>query len=217
VWALTAVTLVVGSVGALLQVDLKRLLAYSSIAHAGYILMGLEAGTPKGREASLFYLFVYAFMVIGSFAVVTVLSPRGDEDHPISALRGLGSRRPVIACAFVLFMLAQAGIPLTSGFVAKLDVFSAAADAGEPWLVVIGAVATVIAAFAYLRVALAVASPPVDGEVAPRPRAPRVDAGTWIVLAVTAGVTVALGVFPAVFVHWAQDARVLVDVVTWLH
>jgi NADH-quinone oxidoreductase subunit N len=216
VWALTVLTLGVGSIGALLQVDLKRLLAYSSIAHAGYILMAVETGTAKGREAALFYLFVYAFMVIGSFAVVTVLSERGDEGHPIAGLRGLGARRPVIGSLFVLFMLAQAGIPLTSGFVAKLDVFSATAKAGDYVLVVVGTVATVIAAFAYLRVALAVASTSSDGEVEERTRGGRVDVGTWIVLAVTAGVTIALGIVPAVFVHWAQDSTLLTHVITWI-
>jgi NADH-quinone oxidoreductase subunit N len=216
VWGLAALTLLVGSVGALLQVDFKRLLAYSSIAHAGYILMAFETGTAKGREAALFYLFVYTFMVIGSFAVVTALSTRGDEEHPVEGLRGLAVRHPVLGSLLVLFMLAQAGIPLTSGFVAKLDVFSAAASAGEYVLVVIGTVATVIAAFAYLRVALAVATTPGEGEVTERVRRRSVDAGTWIVLAVTGGVTVALGIVPAVFVHWAQDATLLTQVVTWL-
>jgi NADH-quinone oxidoreductase subunit N len=216
VWGLAALTLAVGSIGALLQTDLKRLLAYSSIAHAGYLLMALETGTPKGREAALFYLFVYAFMVIGSFAVVTVLSSRGDDDHPIDGLRGLGSRRPVLGVLLVLFMLAQAGIPLTSGFVAKLDVFSATASAGDYVLVVIGAVATVVATFAYLRVALAVAATPGDGEITERVSGRRVDVGTWIVLAVTAGVTVVLGIVPAVFVHWAHDATLLTQVITWL-
>jgi NADH-quinone oxidoreductase subunit N len=216
VWALTALTLGVGSIGALLQVDLKRLLAYSSIAHAGYILMAVGTGTPKGREAALFYLFVYTFMVIGSFAVVTALSKQGDADHPISGLRGLGARRPVLGALLVLFMLAQAGIPLTSGFVAKLDVFSATAKAGDYVLVVIGTVATVIAAFAYLRVALAVSSTSSDGEVAERESARRVDVGTWIVLAITGGVTVVLGIVPAVFVHWAQDSTLLTHVITWI-
>jgi NADH-quinone oxidoreductase subunit N len=216
VWALTALTLGVGSVGALLQVDLKRLLAYSSIAHAGYLLMALETGTPKGREAALFYLFVYTFMVIGSFAVVTVLSSRGDDDHPVEGLRGLAARRPVIGGLLVLFMLAQAGIPLTSGFVAKLDVFSAAASAGDYVLVVIGTVATVVSAFAYLRVALAVATTPGDGEVVERSTTRRVDPGTWVVLAVTAGVTIVLGIVPAVFVHWAQDATLL-TILTRVH
>ena len=155
-------------------------------------------------------------MVIGSFAVVTVLSKQGDEDHSIDSLRGLASRRPVIGCLLVLFMLAQAGIPLTSGFVAKLDVFSATASAGDYVLLVIGAVATVIATFAYLRVALAVATPTSDGEAVERERNRRVDTGTWIVLAVCAGVTIVLGIVPAVFVHWAQDATLLTHVITWI-
>ena len=178
--------------------------------------MAVETGTPKGREAALFYLFAYTFMVIGSFSVVTVLSKQGDEDHPIDGLRGLASRRPVIGSLLVLFMLAQAGIPLTSGFVAKLDVFSAAASAGDYILVVVGAVATVIAAFAYLRVALAVSTPSSDGETAEPVRHRRVDTGTWIVLAICAGVTIVLGIVPAVFVHWAQDATLLTHVITWI-
>jgi NADH-quinone oxidoreductase subunit N len=217
VWGLTVLTLGVGSIGALLQVDIKRLLAYSSIAHAGYVLMAVETGTPKGREAALFYLFAYTFMVIGSFAVVTALSRQGDADLPINGLRGLAARRPVMGSLFVLFLLAQAGIPLTSGFVAKLDVFSATAKAGDYVLVVVGTVATVIAAFAYLRVALAIAAPTSDGELPERASSRRVDAGTWIVLAVTAGVTVVLGIVPAVFVHWAQDATLLTQVVSFLH
>jgi NADH-quinone oxidoreductase subunit N len=217
VWALAALTLAVGSIGSLLQVDFKRLLAYSSIAHAGYILMAVETGTPKGREAALFYLFTYTFMVIGSFAVVTALSSRGDEEHPIDGLRGLAARRPVLGSVLVLFMLAQAGIPLTSGFVAKLDVFSATASAGEYVLVVVGTVATVVAAFAYLRVVLAVAATPGEGEITERVKHRRVDAGTWFVLAVCTGVTIVLGIVPAVFVHWAHDATLLTQVVTWIH
>jgi NADH-quinone oxidoreductase subunit N len=122
----------------------------------------------------------------------------------------------VLGCLLVLFMLAQAGIPLTSGFVAKLDVFSAAASAGDYVLVVVGAVATVVASFAYLRVALAVAANPGEGEITERVKGRRVDVGTWFVLAVCAGVTIVLGILPAVFVHWAQDSTVLVHVLSWI-
>src|SRR6478609_4211072 len=94
VWALAALTLIVGSIGTVLQSDLKRLLAYSSIAHAGYVLMAFQAATPRGREAALFYLFVYSFMVLGSFAVVTALSLLGDADHRITSYRGLAFRHP---------------------------------------------------------------------------------------------------------------------------
>ena len=126
VWVLAVLSLSVGSIGAALQTDVKRLLAYSSIAHAGYVLMGFDAATARGREASLFYLFVYTFMVVGSFAVVSVITMKGDDDHSIDGYRGLAFRRPVLGSLLIFFLLAQAGIPLTGGFIAKLEVFEAA-------------------------------------------------------------------------------------------
>ncbi len=216
VWVLAVLTLAVGSIGSVVQTDVKRLLAYSSIAHAGYVLMAFQAATPRGREAAVFYLFVYAFMVLGSFGVVVALSLRGDADHSVSAYRGLAFRHPVLGTLFVFFLLAQAGIPLTGGFIAKLEVFEAAASAGEYALVAIGAVATVVAAFAYLRVALSVASPldaagAAAGEGPPEPGAMaalrrHIDGFTALALAVTAGMTLVLGVVPEVFVHWAHHA-----------
>jgi NADH-quinone oxidoreductase subunit N len=210
VWVLAALTLAVGSVGAALQVDVKRLLAYSSIAHAGYVLIGFQTATARGLEAALFYLFVYTFMVVGSFAVVTILSIKGDDDHSIDGYRGLAFRRPVLGSLLVFFLLAQAGTPLTGGFIAKLEVFEAASDAGEYALVAIGAVATVVAAFAYLRVALAIARPETDEEAAieAATAAPgwRVDAWTGLVLGVTAAMTLLLGVLPGTFVDWARHA-----------
>jgi NADH-quinone oxidoreductase subunit N len=221
VWVLAVLTLVVGSVGAALQTDVKRLLAFSSIAHAGYVLMAFQAATPKGLEAALFYLFVYTFMVVGSFAVVTALSLHGDADHSIEGYRGLAARRPVLGTLFVFFMLAQAGIPLTGGFIAKLEVFAAASAAEEYVLVVIGALATVVAAFAYLRVALAVATTAHDGEheeidagspagsVAVKTSARRVDLGTGLVLFVAATMTLVLGLVPGEFIDWAGHAGFL--------
>jgi NADH-quinone oxidoreductase subunit N len=209
VWVLAVLTLLVGSIGAALQTDVKRLLAYSSIAHAGYVLMAFQAATVRGVEAALFYLFVYTFMVVGSFAIVTVLSVEGDDDHSIDGYRGLAFRHPVLGSLLVFFLLAQAGIPLSGGFIAKLEVFSAASDAQEYALVAIGAVATVIAAFAYLRVALAVARPETDEEAAAVPaaqRGRRADVFTGVVLAVTAAMTLVLGVLPSTFVDWARHA-----------
>src|SRR5262245_25345440 len=210
VWVLAVLTLLVGSVGAALQTDVKRLLAYSSIAHAGYVLMGFQTATARGREAALFYLFVYTFMVVGSFAVVTVLSIKGDDDHSIDGYRNLAFRRPVLGSLFVFFLLAQAGIPITGGFIAKLEVFDAAADAGEYALVAIGAVATVVAMFAYLRVALAIARPDTETDAAiDDTRATfgwRVDVATGAVLTATAVMTLVLGVLPSTFVDWAHTA-----------
>ncbi|MFI5045811.1 MAG: NADH-quinone oxidoreductase subunit N [Acidimicrobiia bacterium] len=228
VWVLAVLTLAVGSIGAVLQTDIKRLLAYSSIAHAGYVLLAFQVATPKGVEAALFYLFVYTFMVVGSFAVVTVLTMHGDADHSIASYRGLAARRPVLGSLLVLFMLAQAGIPLTGGFIAKLEVFAAAADAREYVLVVIGAVATVVAAFAYLRVSLAIAGTPGDagdddpvgvspgsvptgraGGVATITSARRVDVATGVVLFVAATMTLVLGLVPSDFIQWASHAGFL--------
>ena len=209
VWVLAVLTLAVGSIGAVLQTDVKRLLAYSSIAHAGYVLIGFQTGTLRGIEAALVYLFIYTFMVIGSFAVVTALSLRGDADHSISGYRGLAFRRPLLGSLFVFFMLAQAGIPLTGGFIAKLEVFEAASAAEEYALVAIGAVATVVAAFAYLRVALAVAYPDQVEQTPATTLRRRVDAYTGIVLFVAFSMTLALGLVPEPFVHWARDATLM--------
>src|SRR5204862_7253115 len=103
VWALAVLSLLVGSVLAVVQTDVKRMLAYSSIAHAGYVLVGLEAATDRGVSGSLFYLLAYAFMIVGSFAVVTVVARRGDEGHALDDYRGLSTRRPGLALLFTVF------------------------------------------------------------------------------------------------------------------
>ena len=127
-FVLAVLTLLGGSIAALRQTDLKRLLAYSSIAHAGYVLIGVQAGTARGLQSALVYLLVYSFMTIGAFALVTALGGR-DDTHSIEDLHALGRRRPVIAALLAFFLLAQAGIPPTAGFIAKLGVFGAAAEA----------------------------------------------------------------------------------------
>ena len=210
VWVLAVLTLAVGSIGMILQTDIKRMLAYSSIAHAGYVLVAFQAATPQGREAALFYLFVYSFMVLGSFAVVTALSLRGDADHTISSYRGLAFRHPVLGSLLVFFMLAQAGIPLTGGFIAKVEVFEAATAANEYVLVVIAAVATVVASFGYLRVALSAAYPDAAEPTPTVALHRRFDLCLGIALLVAFGMTLALGVVPETFVHWARDATLLV-------
>jgi len=158
VWVLAAVTLLLGAVVALVQRDIKRMLAYSSINHAGFVLLGLQAATSSGSgngvEASLYYLFVYTFMVIGSFAVVTVVAGRGDASHDLEAYRGLAARRPWLAGSLAVFLMAQAGIPFTTGFLAKLEVISASVGARSTALAVVAMVSAAIAAFFYLRVIL---------------------------------------------------------------
>jgi NADH-quinone oxidoreductase subunit N len=225
VGVLAGLSLVVGSVAAVVQTDVKRMLAYSSIAHAGYVLMGFYANTPRGREAALVYLFVYAFMSIGAFAVLTVATRRGDDQHSLDDYRGLALERPVVGGLLIFFLLAQAGIPLTGGFIAKLEIFSATAQAGEYGLLVIGVLASVVAAFFYLRISVAVLTPREQAPAAARAPASamppiaagdavqeglrNVDAWSGVVLFVTAAIVLLVGLVPGTFVHWARDATFL--------
>jgi NADH-quinone oxidoreductase subunit N len=207
VWVLAVLTLIVGSVAAVMQTDVKRMLAYSSISHAGYVLIGLQAGTARGREAALVYLFIYAFMTIGAFGVVTLLGTR-DDRHSIDEYRGLSAREPVLAGFLTFFLLAQAGVPLTGGFIAKLGVFAAAVDAGSYGLAIIGVLAAVIAAFFYLRVVFAMFTRPEGdaGAGAPALAARPVDWGSAAVLAIAAAVTLVIGVVPGTLLDLARDA-----------
>ena len=160
IMALATVTLVVGTVAAVVQTDLKRALAYSSIANAGYVLIGFAAASVddraaahRGLEAALFYLFTYTFMTIGAFAVVTLVGRRShDARHGFDQYRGLARSSPVLAGFLTFFLLAQAGVPFTGGFIAKLQVFGAAIDAREYWLALVGVLSAVVLAFFYLRV-----------------------------------------------------------------
>jgi NADH-quinone oxidoreductase subunit N len=162
VWVLAALTLLLGAVVALVQRDVKRMLAYSSINTAGFILLGLQAANSRGVEASLYYLFVYTFMVIGSFAVVSVVGGPRDDRHDLSRYRGLAARQPWLAAALALFLLAQAGIPFTTGFLAKLEVVTAAVGAHSTDLAVVAMVTAAIAAFFYLRVVVVMYAPLAD-------------------------------------------------------
>ncbi len=158
IYVLAIVTLLLGAGLAVVQRDVKRMLAYSSINHAGFVLLGLEAVTARGVSASLYYVFVYTFMVIGSFAVVTVLGRRGDAAHDIASYRGLAHRQPLLALSFAVLLLAQAGAPFTTGLWAKLQVVLAAVDHQVP-LAVIAMVSAAVAAFFYLRVAVLMYTP----------------------------------------------------------
>ncbi len=159
IYALAVVTLLVGAGLAVVQRDIKRMLAYSSINTVGFILLGLQSGTARGVSASLYYLFTYTFMVIGSFAVVTILGRRGDKVHDITTYRGLASRQPLLALSFAILLLAQAGMPFTTGLWAKLQVVLAAVDANSAPLAVIAMVSAAVAAFFYLRVAVLMYTP----------------------------------------------------------
>ncbi|HEX4161379.1 MAG TPA: NADH-quinone oxidoreductase subunit N [Acidimicrobiales bacterium] len=157
IYALAVLSLVLGAFVALRQRDVKRMLAYSSINHAGFILLGVYAGTKSGASASLYYLFAYMLMTIGSFAIVTVLGRAGDGDHDLSRYRGLAGRQPLLALAFAVLLLAQAGAPFTTGLWAKVEVVFADIDVGGAPGVVLATIAmlsAVVAAYFYLRVAV---------------------------------------------------------------
>jgi len=155
VYAMAVATLLVGSILAVVQTDVKRLLAYSSISHAGFILVGVQAASDRGISGSLFYLAAYVFMVAGSFGVVTVVSRRGDDATSLDDFRGLARRRPLLAALFSLFLLAQAGVPFTAGFVAKFEVLAAAVDARSYWLALVAMLSAVIGAYLYLKIVVA--------------------------------------------------------------
>jgi NADH-quinone oxidoreductase subunit N len=170
IYGLAVLSLVLGAVLALRQRDVKRMLAYSSINHAGFILLGVESATARGVSATLYYLFAYTFMTIGSFAIIAVLGRDGDGDHDLTRYRGLASRQPLLALAFAVLLLAQAGAPFTIGLWAKLSVVAATVSAGAVPLAVVAMVTAVIAGFFYLRVAvLMYAGTPRGDAVRPAP------------------------------------------------
>jgi NADH-quinone oxidoreductase subunit N len=209
VWALAVLTLLVGSVLAIVQTDIKRMLAYSSISHAGYILVGLQAATDQGIAGSLFYLLAYAFMVLGSFAIVTLVGRRGDEQHSLDAYRGMAAREPVLALVFTVFLLAQAGVPLTSGFLAKFYVIGAAVDSHSYALAVIAMMTAVIAAFFYLRVIVVMYMTGTDDGATLDDAPIRVPVAAGAALVVTLAFTLVVGFLPSVVIDFARDATLL--------
>ncbi|MFD6862234.1 NADH-quinone oxidoreductase subunit NuoN [Streptomyces diastaticus] len=206
-WGVAIATMVVGAVVAVTQTDVKRLLAYSSVAHAGFILAGVIAATPAGVSSVLFYLAAYSFVTIGAFAVVTLVRDAGGEATHLSKWAGLGRRSPLVAAVFAVFLLAFAGIPLTSGFSGKFAVFSAAAEGGAGALVIIGVLSSAVAAFFYVRVIVLMffSEPRADGPTVTVP-----SPLTISVIGVGVVVTVVLGVAPQYFLDLAGQAGVFV-------
>jgi NADH-quinone oxidoreductase subunit N len=191
-WVLAALTVVVGNVMAVIQENIKRLLAYSSIAHAGYLLIGFVPGTAEGYSAVMFYLIAYLFMNLGAFGVVVALANRGQDCERMSSLAGLAQRRPGLAALMTLFMIALAGIPGTAGFTGKFLVFSSAVNAGQVPLAILGVLMSVVSVYYYLRVPVLMYMREPSDET---PRA-GLDSGEIAVLAVCAFGVVYLGLFP---------------------
>ena len=153
---LAAVTLLGGAIMAIVQTDVKRMLAYSSISHAGFVLVAVAAASDQGTAAALFYLFTYTLMIIGSFGVVALVGSDVEGTHPLTLYRGLARTRPLLAFAFTFFLLGQAGVPFTSGFVAKFLVIGSAVDVQDYVLAGLAMLSAVIAAYMYLRIVLGV-------------------------------------------------------------
>jgi NADH-quinone oxidoreductase subunit N len=206
-WAIAILTMLVGSITAVNQTDVKRMLAYSSVAHVGFILTGVIADNAAGLSATLFYLLAYSFSTIGAFAIVSLIrNADGIEDATVSHWAGLGQRSPIVGVMFSMFLLAFAGIPLTSGFISKLVVFKAAAQGGAVPLVIIGVISSGIAAYFYVRVIVSMFfTEPTDDT-------PQVVAPGFLskaAIAVCAAVTVILGIFPQPLLDLADHAAQL--------
>jgi len=202
-WVVAILTMVIGAVIAITQTDVKRLLAYSSIAHAGFILTAVVSSSVQGLSSSLFYLAAYGLSTIGAFAVITLVrDPGGEADH-LSRWAGLGKRSPLVAGVYALFLLTFAGIPLTSGFAGKFAVFQAAIAGGAMPLVIVGVVASAIAAFFYVRIIVLMffSDPVPDGPVV---AVPSVFTGAAVGLGALSAVV--LGVAPEPLLSLANHA-----------
>jgi len=201
---LAALTMTVGNVTAVLQRSVKRMLAYSSIAHAGYALVGLVVATRDGGAALCFYLAVYAFMTLGAFAVVIALGRRGEPNEDLADWAGVGFRHPVLGLSMVVFMLSLAGIPPTAGFVGKFYLFSAAIDAGWTSLAVIGVLNSVVSVYYYLGVLVAMYMAEGTRAIVPPSSRPYLLA----TILVTVAATIVIGVLPAEPMRLAERAFV---------
>jgi NADH-quinone oxidoreductase subunit N len=199
-WVVAVLTMTVGNVLAIAQHSVKRMLAYSSIAHAGYILVALIAAGHAGGTAALFYLLVYSFMTLGAFGVVAAIGEAGEPNETLDDYAGLGWRRPLLGVTMTVFMLSLTGIPPLAGFAGKLYVFTAAIKEGYYVLAVIGVINSAISAGYYLRVLIAMYLTPGAEAPARVPRQPYLLAS----IVVSAVLTVLVGIFPAI---WMQLAR----------
>jgi NADH-quinone oxidoreductase subunit N len=216
IWVIAVVTLIVGSTLAVVQTNVKRMLAYSSISHAGFVLVGVEAsghtagqaGQGLGISSSLLYLLLYAVLVLGTFAVISLVGRTGDAQTDLTSFRGLGAAKPALALAMTVLLLAQAGVPLTSGFVAKFGVIQAAVEQRSYAIAVIAMVASVIAAFLYLRIMVSmwIADPQAGDETRETVRVP-LSSGVAITLSV--GFTLLIGVFPGWLISASKHATLV--------
>jgi NADH-quinone oxidoreductase subunit N len=205
IWVLAVLSLAIGALLAVVQTDVKRMLAYSSINHAGFILVGVEAAghdsTGDGMPSVVVYLLLYSVLTIGSFAVVALVARSNGGDTSIDALKGLSKRRPALVLALTVFLLAQAGVPFTAGFIAKWGVIWAAVEEQSYAIGIIAMVSAVVAAFMYLRVMVTAWMSDADGEVAREP----VPFASGLSITAAAVFTIVVGLFPEWLLHAADS------------
>src|SRR5580704_5979434 len=198
VWSSALLTMVIGNFAALLQTNIKRLMAYSSIAHAGYVMVAIAAATPnhtqEGVAAAMFYLAAYCFMNIGAFAVITHFSRQGEKYVNIDDLAGLGWKQPGTAALFSIFLLSLIGVPLTGGFFGKFYIFKAALDADLVWLSILGLLNSAVAAYYYLRIVVVMyMQEPAESTNTLQPLGMALKTALWV----SAVGTLVLGIFPS--------------------
>ncbi len=194
-WSVSLLTMIVGNFAALTQTNIKRLLAYSSIAHAGYVLVALTAHSESGTAAAMFYLAVYVFMNIGAFAVVAYFARKGERYVEIDDLAGLGVRQPAVAALFTVILLSLIGVPPTGGFFGKFYIFKAALEAHLGWLTVLGLLNSAVAAYYYLRLIVVMyMKEPGESML----DLPGMSISTRAALWASAAVVLVLGLFPTI-------------------
>lgn len=200
--AVAIITMIFGSLVAIAQKDVKRMLAYSSIAHAGFLLAGVVSLNKSGLDATIFYLFAYGVATVGAFAIVTLVRDSAGEVTDLNRWSGLGKRSPWVATAFAGFLLAFAGIPLTSGFIGKFAIFSAAYESGSTVILITGVLASAIAAFFYIRVIVLMffKDPSDDGTSVVIP-----SLYTQITIVISTVITFALGIYPTPLINFIQS------------
>ena len=206
VWISALATMVIGNFAALTQTNIKRMLAYSSVAHAGYVLVAVDAASQTGIAAAMFYLAAYALMNLGAFGVVAHVCGKGERHVEIQDFSGLGARQPVTAALFSVFLLSLIGVPLTGGFFGKFYIFRAALGADLVWLTVLGLLNSAVAAYYYLRV-IVVMYMQEPGEATED--LPPLSGALGLTLYATAAGTLILGVFPSLILDFARNSAAL--------
>jgi NADH-quinone oxidoreductase subunit N len=205
IWASALISMTLGNFAALLQTNVKRMLAYSSIAHAGYVMVAIAAQSDIGAAAAMFYLAAYAFMNLGAFAVVGYLSGRGERYQNVEDFAGLGRKQPMMAAMLAIFLFSLIGVPLTGGFFGKFYIFKAALESRLIWLTVLGLLNSAVAAYYYLRV-LVMMYFREPGEAVEQAEAP--SAGMRSALILPALATLFLGIFPNWVLEFAGKASI---------